>query len=218
VIVLRAALFDLDRTLVRRETASLFVRYQRDIGQATWLDAARTAYWIIEYTLGLLDAPGVAEKALERFAGTEASTFATAFEDWFRRYVLAHVSEAGRDAVKRHREAGDVVAIVTGAIRYAAQPLADELGIEHLVATDLVVDHGKLTGKPVYPLCYGEGKITHTLELAERLGFSLSEATFYTDSATDLPMLERVKSPVAVNPDIRLRRIAARRGWPVLSW
>jgi HAD superfamily hydrolase (TIGR01490 family) len=218
MIVPRAALFDLDRTLVRRETASLFVRYQRDVGQATWVDSARTAFWILQYSLGLLDAPGVAEKALRRFAGAEASVFAANFEDWFRRYVLSHVSEAGREAVKRHREAGDIVAIVTGAIRYAAKPLADELGIEHLVATDLAVEQGRLTGKPVYPLCYGEGKITHTLELAERLGFSLSEATFYTDSATDLPMLARVKSPVAVNPDIRLRMIAARRGWPVLSW
>jgi HAD superfamily hydrolase (TIGR01490 family) len=194
------------------------VRYLRDAGQANWLDGARTAYWIMLYTLGQLDAPGVAEKALARFAGTEATVFAARFEDWFHRYVLVHVSEAGREAVKRHREAGDVVAIVTGALRYAAQPLADELGIEHVVATDLVVEQGKLTGKPVYPLCYGEGKITHTLELAERLGFSLSDATFYTDSATDLPMLERVRTPVAVNPDIRLRRIAARRGWPVLSW
>jgi HAD superfamily hydrolase (TIGR01490 family) len=218
MIVPRAALFDLDRTLVRRETASLFVRYQRDVGQATWVDCARTAFWILQYSLGLLDAPGVAEKTLRRFAGAEASVFAANFEDWFRRYVLSHVSEAGREAVKRHREAGDIVAIVTGAIRYAAKPLADELGIEHLVATDLAVEQGRLTGKPVYPLCYGEGKITHTLELAERLGFSLSEATFYTDSATDLPMLARVKSPVAVNPDIRLRMIAARRGWPVLSW
>jgi HAD superfamily hydrolase (TIGR01490 family) len=217
-MTLRAAFFDLDRTLVRRETAGLFVRYQRDIGQASWVDAARTAYWIMQYTLGFLDAPGVAEKALARFAGMEASVFAANFEDWFRRYVIVHVSEAGREAVKRHREAGDLVAIVTGALRYAAQPLADELGIEHLVATDLAVDDGKLTGKPVYPLCYGEGKITHTLKLADKLGFSLSDATFYTDSATDLPLLERVKTPVAVNPDIRLRRIAARRGWTVLSW
>lgn len=217
-MTVRAALFDMDRTLVQHETASLFVRYLRDNGQASWLDAARTAYWITQYTFGLLDAPGVAEKALSRFAGTEASVFAARFEDWFRRYVLEHVSEAGRAAVKRHRETGDVVAIVTGALRYAAQPLANELGIEHLVATDLAVDGGKLTGKPVYPLCYGSGKITHTLKLAEKLGFSLSDATFYTDSATDLPLLEQVKTPVAVNPDIRLRRIAARRGWPVLSW
>jgi len=217
-MTVKAALFDLDRTLVRRETATLFVRYLRDVGQASWGDAARTAYWIFQYTLGLLDAPAVAEKALSRFAGTEATVFADSFEDWFRRYVVMHVSEAGREAVKKHRDAGDVLAIVTGALRYAAQPLADELGIEHLVATDLVVDQGKITGKPVYPLCYGEGKVTLTQKLAERLGFSLSEATFYTDSATDLPMLERVQTPVAVNPDIRLRRIAARRGWPVLSW
>jgi HAD superfamily hydrolase (TIGR01490 family) len=217
-MTVRAALFDLDRTLVRRETATLFVRYLRDVGQATVVDAARTAYWIMQYTLGLLDAPGVAEKALARYAGTDAGAFAANFEDWFHRYVLEHVSEAGRAAVKRHRDAGDVVAIVTGSIRYAANPLAAELGIEHVVATDLAVDRGKLTGKPVYPLCYGEGKITHTLALAERLGFSLSEATFYTDSATDLPLLERVQTPVTVNPDFRLRKIAARRGWPVLSW
>src|SRR5882672_5142794 len=101
---------------------------------------------------------------------------------------------------------------------YAARPLADELGIDHVVATELEVHDGRFTGKPRYPLCYGEGKITRAEVLARSLGFTLAEATFYSDSATDLPLLERVRTPVAVNPDRRLSRVAARRGWTVERW
>ena len=214
----RAALFDMDRTLVSRQTASLYVGYQRELGRATWLDSLRVGGWLLKYALGRLDAPGVAEKVLARFSGTEESAFALACEDWFGRYVLEHVSPVGRAAVERHREAGDILVIVTAAVVYAARPLGKELDIEHVVASEIVVERGKLTARPRHPLCYGEGKVSRTLELADKLEFSLSESTFYTDSATDLPLLERVGSPVAVNPDVRLRWIAARRGWPIVRW
>jgi phosphoserine phosphatase len=77
---------------------------------------------------------------------------------------------------------------------------------------------GRFTGKPVPPIGYGDGKITLATRLAEKHGFDLAEATFYTDSATDLPLLERVRERVAVNPDMRLRRIAKKRGWRVVEW
>lgn len=214
----KAALFDMDRTLVRRETASLYVRYQRDTGEASWRDAVQVAYWVAQYTVGIIDAPRVAEKALAQFRGVEESVFAVRCEDWFRRYVLEHVCEAGREAVRRHRESGELVAIVTGASPYAARPLARELGIEHVVASELEIADGRFTGKPRHPLCYGHGKVELATRLAEQLGFALEEATFYSDSITDLPLLERVRTPIAVNPDRRLRRIALRRGWPVERW
>ena len=77
---------------------------------------------------------------------------------------------------------------------------------------------GRFTGQMDPPMCYGAGKIERTLRIAEAQGFCLDDATFYSDSITDLPLLERVQRPVIVNPDARLRRLARRRGWPIERW
>jgi HAD superfamily hydrolase (TIGR01490 family) len=216
---MRAALFDMDRTLVRRDTASLYVRYQRDIGEVGRADTLRVAWWLLQYSLGVIDAERVAQKALESYRGKRESWMVERCEGWFREYVIPHVTERGREAVDRHRRQGEVVVIVTGATRYAAVPLARELGVEHVICTELEVDpEGCFTGRMDPPMCFGAGKIERTRRLAESVGFSLEEATFYSDSITDLPLLERVARPIVVNPDTRLRRLARRRGWPVERW
>lgn len=215
----RAALFDMDRTLLRKETASLYVRYQRDIGEATLADLLRTLYWVGQYTLGVLDTPRVAEKVLLGFRGMPETVLAARCDDWFRIYVEQHIADGGREAVRRHRAAGDLCAIVTGASAYASRPLARRLGIEHVVSSVLEVDaDGRFTGRAERPLCFGEGKLARARALAEAHGFRLEDATFYTDSISDLPLLERVAEPVAVNPDPRLRRLAERRGYRVEIW
>lgn len=215
---MRAALFDLDRTLVRVNTTSLYVRYQRDVGQATWRDSLRMAVWLARYTVGMIDAQAVAEKALAVFEGQSEAAMIEDCVKCYAKYIHEHVSDRARAAVAKHREAGDLLAIVTGTTPYAAEPVARELGIEHIVCTRLEVNEGLFTGKVHKPLAYGPGKVVLTEKLAEQLGFQLADAAFYTDSITDLPLLERVRQPVAVNPDPRLRRIAAKRGWPIEIW
>ncbi|MGO8998751.1 MAG: HAD family hydrolase [Polyangiaceae bacterium] len=215
----RAALFDLDRTLVRKQTASLYVRYQREIGEATWRDAVRTAYWVAQYTLGIVNADDVAAKVMQGFAGMSETALAARCDDWFRRFVEVHVCDRGREAVAHHRDRGDVVAIVTGTSPYVARPVGRCVGIEHFVTTELEVgENGCFTGRLIEPLCYGAGKIVRATRLAEELGFDLREAIFYSDSFTDLPLLEYVAEPVVVNPDPRLPREAKRRGWRIEAW
>jgi HAD superfamily hydrolase (TIGR01490 family) len=217
--VTRAALFDMDRTLLRKETASLYVRYQREIGEATLGDLAKTLFWVGQYTLGVLDTPKVAEKVLLTLRGMPETVLAARCDDWFRIYVERHIADAGREAVRRHRAAGDLCAIVTGASPYASRPLAQRLGIAHVVSSVFEVDErGCFTGRAEPPLCFGEGKVARALALAEAKGFRLEDATFYTDSISDLPLLERVAEPVAVNPDPRLRRVAERRGFRIELW
>ena len=215
----RAALFDMDRTLVRKETASLYVKRQRERGEATFRDAARVAFWVAQYTAGVIDAEGVATRALSSLRGVSEIAMAARCDDWFRIYVEPHICDGGREAVEAHRTRGDVLAIVTGASPYAANPLARHLSIPHVVASELeVADDGVFTGRFVAPLCYGQGKVERATALARRLGFSLEASTFYSDSYTDLPLLERVAEPVVVNPDVRLVREAKRRGWRVERW
>jgi HAD superfamily hydrolase (TIGR01490 family) len=215
----RAALFDMDRTLVRRETASLYVRYQREIGEANARDTLQVAWWVLQYTVGVIDVTNVAERALRKLRGTHENVLAARCDDWYRRWVEVHVADRAREVVAEHLAAGDVCAIVTGATPYAARPLAGALRIPHVVASELERDaQGMFTGLPEYPLCYGVGKVARASRLAARLGFALRDAVFYTDSITDLPLLEAVAEPVCVNPDPRLKRIAKKRGWRIEAW
>jgi HAD superfamily hydrolase (TIGR01490 family) len=209
----------MDRTLLRKETASLYVRYQRERGEASLRDLARVLFWVGQYTLGVIDAPAVAARALADFAGMAETVMSARSDEWFASHVEPHIADEGRAVVERHQAAGDLLAIVTGATRYTARPLARRLRIDHVVVSELEVDaSGRFTGRPSGPLCIGEGKVVRAEQLAVELGFRLDEATFYSDSLTDLPLLERVKEPVVVNPDPRLARVASRRGWRVERW
>lgn len=213
------ALFDMDRTLVRRNTAQLYVRYQRELGEVGWRDSMRVAWWVAQYTMGIVDAQAVAVRALRMVQGTAEIVLASRCDDWFRRFVAPHVSDEARRTVLRHLDAGDVCAIVTGASKYSATPLARALRIPHVVATELECDErGVFTGRHVPPLCYGTGKVERAEHLAREHGFSLDDAVFYSDSISDLPLFERVRHPIVVNPDPRLARLAKKRNWPVERW
>ncbi len=218
-IVRRAALFDMDRTLVRVDTARLYTKFRRDQGDASLRDVMQVAWWAMQYTAGVIDAPRVAEQALTRFRGKQESWLIEQTEGWFVEYVLPEVQKAGRKAVEHHRELGDVIGIATGATIYAAGPLARELSIGLVICTELEIDgDGLFTGKVIPPLSYREGKLERARRSAEQLGFALEESVFYTDSITDVPLLEAVKEPVIVNPDKRLRRVAKERGWRIEQW
>jgi HAD superfamily hydrolase (TIGR01490 family) len=212
------ALFDMDRTLVNIHTARLYLKYQRDIGEVDWVDALRASYWLFEYSLGIANADRIAQRVLRDYRGKAATWMSERFQNWFKAYVLPCVSEAGRERVQQHRDHGHAVAIATSAIRFAAQPLAAELSIPHLICSELEIVEGSITGEFAPPLCYGGGKRERSEALLASLGYGLADTAFYTDSITDLPLLEAVGYPVVVNPDTRLRRVAKRRGWPIEDW
>lgn len=215
----RLALFDMDRTLLSKETASLYVRYQREVGEATTRDLLRTLSWVAQYTIGTLDMNKVARKALKTLEGTSELAMASRCDDWFHRRVERYITDGGRLAVRAHRERGDVCAIVTGASVYVSRPLARVLEVPYVVSTVFEVDaEDRFTGRAAPPLCFGEGKRERAQQLALSLGMSLRDATFYTDSISDLPLLESVGEPVAVNPDARLERVARARGWRIERW
>ncbi|HET9959048.1 MAG TPA: HAD-IB family hydrolase [Polyangiaceae bacterium] len=215
----RAALFDMDKTLLSANTAWLYTQHRRRQGEVGLRELARVSYWLLQYSMGIVDAERIARTALRDYAGRAASALAQTSDSWFKEHVRGYVRERARGVVEAHRRAGDHLAIVTGATRYAAEPLARELGIDHVVCSELEVDsEGRLTGLPNDPICYGVGKLQRTEQLASRLGFRIEEAAFYSDSITDLPLLERVGTPVAVCPDRRLRSLARRRGWRVEEW
>jgi putative phosphoserine phosphatase/1-acylglycerol-3-phosphate O-acyltransferase len=111
-----------------------------------------------------------------------------------------------------------VLAILSTSPTYVTRPIAEALGIEQVISTQFEVENGQFTGRLVGPACVGKGKVHWAEDLGAKMGLDLEKSWFYTDSYTDMPMLERVGNRVVVNPDPRLRRTAKRRGWPVEDW
>ena len=137
---------------------------------------------------------------------------------WVEKDVLPLVVPGAREKIEKHRAEGHVLAILSTSPCYVTEPLAEVLGIEEVISTRFEVDGGLFTGRLRGPACVGRGKVHWAEDLVARREVDLSQSWFYTDSYTDMPMLERVGNQVVVNPDPRLRRIAKRRGWPVQDW
>lgn len=209
----------MDKTLIAKNTATLYKQYERDRGEAGLRDLVQLYVWLFQYSLGWIDAEKTAKRALGQYRGMSEARLRANCESWYPSYVRQHVSAEGRRAVEEHRAAGDLLVIVTASTEYATRPLSLDLGVHAVVATELVVGpSGELTGEFVPPLCYGTGKIERAKALLEQHSLKLGDAAFYTDSISDLPLLEAVAHPYAVNPDPRLRRIAKERGYPILAW
>jgi phosphoserine phosphatase len=117
-----------------------------------------------------------------------------------------------------HRRACEPVVLLTSSSRYASELAREQFGLDDVLFQVYETAGGKFTGEPGRPLCYGPGKVEKAEAWAREHRVDLGASAFYTDSYTDLPMLERVGRPRAVAPDLRLRREARRRGWPILDW
>jgi HAD superfamily hydrolase (TIGR01490 family) len=138
-------------------------------------------------------------------------------EAYMQRKIRPIIHAGAADLIARHRDG--LVALVTATNRFITAPIARELGIENLVATDIEEVGGAFTGKPRGTPSFREGKVTCVQEWLATLGRRLEdfESWFYSDSLNDLPLLERVTHPIAVDPDATLRAKAAERGWEIIS-
>ncbi len=211
------AFFDMDRTLLRVNSARLWIAFERREGRLGTADALRGLAWMLQYRLGIVDMEAVSRRALGLARGETARALAERCARWYASWVRPTVAREAVARLEAHRTAGHRPVILTASTTFAARPLARELGVD-LVATELEVVDGRLTGRAVEPLCYGDGKRRRAEAYCRRVGARLEEAWFYTDSYTDLPVLEAVAHPVAVNPDPRLRRHAERAGWPIVRF
>jgi HAD superfamily hydrolase (TIGR01490 family) len=138
--------------------------------------------------------------------------------DFWLEEVVETIRPGARRAIDRHRERGDLVVILTSSSSYLCASVMTELPLEIALCNRLQEVDGYFTGALEEPICFGEGKVSHARRLVEQEGIELSNCSFYTDSYSDLPVMELVGCPVAVHPDPRLARLARRRGWQIVDW
>lgn len=209
------AFFDVDKTILSHNSGALYMRALYDRGEVEWPELLSNLGSYLRYKLDLLDIERWTEQMLQRFEGKSEKSLIQEAEAWFAEYVRPTIYKEALELVRGHREAGHVVALVSGATRYVSQPLADYLGVAHVMHTQLEVRDGRFTGRVIEPICFGEGKIYWLQQWIEREGIDLARSHFYTDSVTDLPLLELVGHPQVVNPDLLLYGHAIRRRWPI---
>ena len=214
----RLALFDLDHTLLDGDSDVSWAEFLIEEGVLHPEEYHAKNLWFADrYKDGTLDIHEFLEFQLAPLAQHPRAKLDEWHEEYMQRKVRPMIHARAADLIARHRDG--LVALVTATNRFITAPIARELGIEHLVATDIEEVAGKFTGKPRGTPSFREGKITCVQEWLAGLGRRLEDfdSWFYSDSHNDLPLLERVTHPVAVDPDDILREKAKARGWPIIS-
>lgn len=216
-----AAFFDLDKTVIARSSTLAFGRPLFKEGMISRAMIIKGMYGQLIYHLFGADESKMEKMRvalLELTKGWDKARIEALVRETLTEIIDPIIFQEAIDLIHAHREAGRRVYIVSSSAEEIVRPLASYIGVPHVIASRARVDDdGRYTGELEF-YCQGEGKRTAIEEAAERYGIDLTQSYAYSDSFTDLPMLEAVGHPHAVNPDKELRKTAEERDWPVLEF
>jgi HAD superfamily hydrolase (TIGR01490 family) len=214
----QAAFFDLDKTIIAKSSTLAFSKPFQAGGLISRKALLRSVYSQFLYVVGGADHDQM--EKMRRFmselvAGWDVEVVREIVADTLHNIVDPLVYDEAVQLIEDHTGAGRDVVIVSTSGLEVVEPIGEMLGADHVVATRMGVAEGLYTGEIVY-YAYGQEKANAVRTLADERGYDLEECYAYSDSATDVPMLEAVGHPFAVNPDKELRRVATARDWPIL--
>lgn len=222
---LKLALFDLDHTLIPLDSDYAWGVFTTTMG---WTDKQdflhRNDAFYAAYQAGTLDIHEYVRFATEAVRRQGAERAAQGHAEFMRTVIAPAIQPQALSLVQQHRAAGDILLMVTATNEFVTRPIAQAFGVDELLAVELERDAapdgtGWLTGEIVGIPTFREGKVARMEQWLQQrqLGWGDVQATFYSDSINDLPLLEKVSQPVATNPDDKLRAIATQRGWRILD-
>lgn len=212
------AIFDLDNTLISTDSDHAWGEFLLEQGAVDPV-AYREANdrFMADYEAGTLDMDDFLAVALKPLVENSPQQLATWHQQFMAGWIEPHILEDAEELIARHRASGDTLLIITATNRFITAPIAERLGIENLIAVEPEMIDGRYTGRAVGTPSFREGKITRLKEWLADKELSMQAAWFYSDSHNDLPLLEMVDHPVAVDPDDKLRSIAEQRDWRIIS-
>ncbi|HET7776337.1 MAG TPA: HAD family hydrolase [Azospira sp.] len=215
------ALFDLDNTLLAGDSDFEWAQFLISQGVLDQeVHEARNQAFYEQYKAGTLDIYEFLDFQLKPLARHQRPQLDAWHQDFMARHIRPIMTDKARAKVQEHLARGDITAIVTATNAFVTGPIAREFGIPHLIATVPEQQGGQFTGGVRGTPSFQNGKITRVEDWLESLGLnwgSFADSWFYSDSRNDLPLLEKVSRPVAVDPDPTLKAEAEKRGWPVIS-
>ncbi len=212
------AFFDLDRTLIKGFSAKTFFKKRLYSGKMTSKEVLAQFNGVMIYAMGNRNFAGLAAIGAKGINGLAESLFIETGEEVYYEHLAKEIYPESRALVDAHLAKGHTVAIISAATPYQVNPVARDLGIEHIMCTRMEVVDGKFTGNIVEPACWGEGKAIAARSLASKLNLDLSKSHFYTDSAEDMQLMDIVGYPHPVNPDYELSKVSYERNWPILRF
>lgn len=215
-----AAFFDLDKTIIAKSSTLAFSKPFFDGGLISRRSVLRSAYAQFVFAIS-----GADENQMEKMRtyltelvqGWDVSVVRQAVAETLNRIIDPIVYDEAVHLIEHHRALGRDIVIVSASGSEVVEPIGAMLGADHVIATRLVEKDGKYTGEIDF-YAYGENKASAIVEMAEQYGYDLMNSFAYSDSETDIPMLEVVGNAYAVNPDKNLRKVATERGWQILQF
>lgn len=212
------AIFDLDRTLLAGDSDHAWGEF---LAEQNLVDgeyyAQQNDRFYRAYQTGTLDIYDYLAFALRPLSKHDRSTLEAWRYEFVRIKVMPMITPAARQLVDKHRDAGQTLVIITSTNDFITRPIAAEFGVENLIATQAEIVDGQFTGKVSGTPCYRHGKVERLRAWMQEHGETLAGSWFYSDSHNDLPLLELVDHPVAVNPEPGLRERAQLLGWPIID-
>ncbi|MGA2764205.1 MAG: HAD family hydrolase [Spirochaetia bacterium] len=208
--------FDVDHTITRRSSGARFVSLAVRRGIVPWGVLFVMPWYSIAYRLGVF----MLEDARAEFPslrGVARTTLEQIARDSFERQLRADIYAGAIALIEGQRKKGRTVTLASSSLDFIIMPLADFLGIDTVIATSLEFDGDRCTGRVAGTPMFRREKKKRVLEYISSQGQDPADCSFYSDSIFDVPLLEAVGRPVAVNPDFRLRRLARARGWPIIN-
>nr|WP_238401422.1 MULTISPECIES: HAD family hydrolase [Halomonas] len=212
------AIFDLDNTLISIDSDHAWGEFLLEQGAVDPI-AYREANerFMADYNAGTLDMAAFLEMALKPLADNTPEQLASWHQQFMASKIEPHILPKAEELLARHRTKGDTLLIITATNRFITAPIAERLGVDDLIAVDPEMIDGRYTGRVAGIPSYREGKVTRLQQWLEDKEFTIDGAWFYSDSHNDLPLLEQVEHPVAVDPDDTLRQVAEERQWRIMS-
>ena len=215
---MRLAIFDLDNTLLAGDSDHSWGEFLVDkklVDAQAYAQANDRFYQQYKAaTLDIQEYLGFSLAFLTRYSLDELAAF---HQEFMRDYVEPMMQPKALALLQKHRAQGDYLLIITATNSFVTHPIAKRLGVDDILASDAEIVNGRYTGKGIGTPCFQGGKVTRLHEWLKDKNYNLDDAYFYSDSINDLPLLEQVPNPVAVDPDERLEKIANERGWEILS-
>ena len=212
------AIFDLDNTLLSIDSDHAwgeFLVEQGAVDPVAYREANER--FLADYHAGTLDMAAFLEMALKPLAENTPEQLAAWHQQFMASKIEPHILPKAEELLARHRTKGDTLLIITATNRFITGPIAERLGVDDLIAVEPEMVDGRYTGRVDGVPSYREGKVIRLQAWLEAQDITMDGAWFYSDSHNDLPLLEKVDHPVAVDPDDTLRKVAEERHWRIMS-
>jgi len=212
------AIFDLDNTLLGGDSDYLWGRYLAEnaiVDPQSYHDTNLAFY--NDYQSGQLDINAFLQFVFEPLAKNSMQDLLAWRADYLQQKILPIILPKGLELIEQHRQQGDTLLIITATNSFLTTPIAELLKIDNLIATDPEMLDGRYTGKVFGVPSFQHGKVERLQHWLDEHQEDLAGSYFYSDSHNDLPLLEQVDTPIAVDPDDKLAEVARQRDWKILS-